>query len=440
MPYSSLLKARLRHCALAALAIGAMAAPAAARAGDLRAGAGRVQITSPASIFPYKVPREHDFVGIHDDVFARALVLDNGKTRTAIVSIEVTQVPEPHDLVADVARAAGTSPDHVMVVATHTHTVPLVFYHGEVNNPAQPAEMARVRAGAVEAVRLAVHALAPARFSHGRGTAQVNVNNGEEAGTPGVFNPAASSDKSLDVVRLTDLAGHPLAVLVNYASHGEVMFRSVTRDGGYEVTGDLPGAVSHMLESLPGGAPVALYLPGAEGDQLPLFKSLQPAVGGMPGTDEGAGGWALLDVQSRRLTQATLAALASLPAGDDSASIKVSAVTAMCQGQHIEVEHPGGRVLGVHDTAPVAIPVAVLRINDLVIAGVGADLASNIGQAIKAASPAVQTTVVSMLAGAVGYVLNDKAYEKPGHGAMGSPIKPGCAPTVLPATVAAAAQ
>jgi hypothetical protein len=226
---------------------------------------------------------------------------------------------------------------------------------------------------------------------------------------------------------------------VNYASHGEVMFRSATRDGGYEVSGDLPGAVSHMLETAPDGAPVVLYTPAAEGDQLPLFKSLQ-AAGRLPATDEGANGWALLDVQARRLAQVALGTIATLPAGDASATIRVAATAAVCPGQHIEIERPSGKVLGARDTAPVTIPVTVLRINDLVIAGVGADLASSIGQAIKTGTPAAQTTVVTMLAGAVGYVLEDKAYDHPGHGAAGSPIKPGCAPTALPAAVAAAAR
>ena len=417
----------------------AVGVPLAAYAGDLRAGAARISITPPPGIFPYKVPRERDFVGVHDDVFARALVLDDGATRAAIVTLEVTQVPQPEAMVADVAKAAGVAPDHVLVIATHTHNVPLTFYHGEVTNPAQPAEMARVRTGAVEAIKAAVAALSPARLSHGRGSAPVNTNNGEAAGITGAFDPVGPSDKSLDLVRLTDSAGKPMALLVNYASHGEVMFRSATKDGGYEVSGDLPGAVSHLLEAAPDGAPVVLYAPAAEGDQLPLFKSLQ-AAGRLPAADEGAGGWALLDVQARRIASAALETIAALPVGAATATIRITATAALCPGQHIEIERPSGRILSVQDTAPVRIPASVLRINDLAIAGIGADLASNIGQAIKAGTPARQTTVVSMLAGAVGYVLEDKAYEHPGHGAVGSPVKPGCAPTALPAAVAAAAR
>jgi hypothetical protein len=36
-----------------------------------------------------------------------------------------------------------------------------------------------------------------------------------------------------------------------------------------------------------------------------------------------------------------------------------------------------------------------------------------------------------MLAGSVGYVLNDAAYAQPTHGVMGSPVRPGCATAAL---------
>ena len=45
---------------------------ATASAGELRAGAAKVSITPTADEFPYVVPREKNFVGVHDEVYARA--------------------------------------------------------------------------------------------------------------------------------------------------------------------------------------------------------------------------------------------------------------------------------------------------------------------------------------------------------------------------------
>ena len=408
-----------------------------AAAASLRAGAAKIDITTPANEFPYVVPREKPIVGVHDHVFARALALDDGTRRVVLVVLEVTQISEPEAVVRAIASAAGVPESSVMLVASHTHNVPLAFFHGgDVTNPTQPRELQRVRDGAAAAARAAVAALQPARIAWARGKAYVNTNNGEETGRKGWFDADASSDKSLDVVRFVDPAGKPIALVLNYASHAEVMFRSVSKDGGYEVTGDLPGAVSSTLESSDRGAPVVLFTPGAEGDQLPLFKSLQPNAE-FAAADAGAGGWALLDAQARRLASAAIDTIATMSAGMSNAAITVSQGSATCPGQRYDVERPSGRILGVHDIAAVNIPLMTMRVGDIVLAGVGADIASDIGVGIKRFAPLPKVTVVTMLAGGVGYVLNDRAYVQPGHGALGSPVKPGCAPLALGKGVAA---
>ena len=411
-----------------------LAAGANAGAAELRAGAARVEITTDRASFPFQLLSEKPFVGVHDPVYARAIALEADGRRVVLVSIEAEQVPESATLVPEIARAAGISPDAVIAEATHTHGVPLVFYHGQPMTPALRAELDRVEHGAVDAAREAVAALRPASIAFARTEAFANMNNGEEKNLKGWFDPRGSSDKSLDLVRISGADGRAIALLVNYATHGEVMFRSVTRDGGYETTGDLPGAVSRILETRGEGAPVVMYTPGAEGDQLPLFKSLQPDAE-LPGTDEGASGWALLDLLARRIAGSAVTTLRVMPAGASDVRLGLASGDAMCPGVK-RSRDPATHAISVADTAPVAIPVTVLRIGDIALAAVGADVASNIGAAIKAGSPVAHTTVMTMRSGAVGYVLNDAAYATPQHGAMGSPIKPGCAPGALTAAVA----
>ncbi len=404
-------------------------------AGELRAGAAKVSITPTANEFPYKVEGERPFVGVHDDLYARALVLEDGTRRVAIVSLAVTKIPNPERVVKRVAEAAKVPESNVLVAATHTHEALLVFLHGEKATPTQLKEIKRLEEGAVAATQQAVAQMRPAKISFVRGEAFVNVNNGEEAGLGTWYDPKGSSDKTLMILRVTDSDGKPLALMLNYATHGEVMFRSVTRDGGYEVTGDLPGAVSRILEGNEAGAPVVLFTSAAEGDQLPLFKSLQPAAQ-LPATDEGAAGWGLLDLLARRLAAAAIDTLAEAKPGTSEVTIEAVSDAVSVPGQHYNVERPSGKILGIEDMGPVSIPVSVIRINDIGIAGVGADIASDIGRAIKAASPLKDTMVVTVTAGMVGYVLNDEAYVNPGHGALGSPVKPGYAEPALSRAIA----
>jgi hypothetical protein len=396
-------------------------------AGELRAGAGKVSITPTADEFPYSVPNEKDFVGVHDDIYARAIVLQDGdsQNRIAIVSVEVTTIPDAGRVVKEVAEAAGVPVSSAIVSATHTHSVPLVFFHGGEPNRIQKEEMERVRQGAVQAVRDAVSHLQPARISFARGEAWVNVNNGEQAGLTTGYDPKGPSEKTLDVVRIETQGVQPLALLVNYASHAEVMFRSVTKGNGYEVTGDLPGAVSRILEGNAAGAPIVLYSAGAEGDQSTIFKSFQYA-GSLPARDEGAAGWGLLGAQANQLASAVVDTVHGMKAGTSNVTFRAASGAVTCPGQRLRLDDQTGKAT-VQDAPPVTIPLSLIRINDIAIAGVGGDVGSEIGRKIRTGLPAPNTIVMTMLAGAVGYIFPDANYERPGHGLMGSPLKPGCA-------------
>jgi hypothetical protein len=411
---------------------GALVLPA--HAGDLRVGAGKASVTPGAADFPYAPsdtvslntgPGERSFVGVHDDVYARALVMDDGVRRAALVVLEVTEVPKADELVKAVARQIGIRESNVMVAATHTHSVPLFSYAGGEPSLREAREIERLKHGALEAVRLAQEHLQPARVAFARGEAWINVNNGEQSGSKEGYDPRGPSDRTLDAVRFDTPEGAPIAVLLNYASHAEVMFRSVTKGDGYEVSGDLPGAVSRLLETLPGPAPLVLFTSAAEADQLTLFKSLT-YTGRLPAADEGAAGWALLDVQARRLSDAALGLLAAMPAGTSQVHLEAATGSASCPGQRLHIDNQTGKVL-VEDKPPVAIPLGVIRINDIVLAGVGGDVASEIGQEFKAASPFADAILISMMGHSVGHIMTDALYEHPGHGLTKSPLKPHCA-------------
>jgi hypothetical protein len=416
----------------------ALAGATSAGAGDLKAGAARVSITPDAQDFPWKEGNEKPFVGVHDPLNARALVLDDGAHKVVLVSVEATLIPTPGEVVKAIAQATGVAETNVMVFAAHTHENPLVFFHTPEPDPTEAKWIARLSLGAVEAARQAMAAEQPAKVSLARGQAFVNVNNGEEKGLTNWFDPTGPSDKTVSLMRVVDPQGKPLAMLVNYASHGESMFRSVTKDGGYEVSGDLPGATARMLEASPKGAPVVLYSAAAEADQLPLFKSLQPDAE-LPGSDQGAGGWSMLDAMARRLAAAVIDTEAAMPAGASDVAVTAARSSVVCPGQRLQRDRQTGQI-SAEARPPVTIPVQVVRVGDIALAGIGGDLGTDIGRQIKSGSPLANTVVISQLAGAVGYVLADASYEHPGHGLMGSPLKAGCAGPALTGAVARLAR
>src|SRR4051794_27011034 len=148
-----------------------LAIPASAA---LRAGAARVDITpAPDAALPMSgyANRTQGFKGIHDPIYVRAIVLDDGTTQAAIVAWELIFVPDAvwAELSPRIAAETGIRVENVIVAAVHDHGAP---------TPA--GEYAKtVQDKAIEAIRLAKSRLQPAKAGYGTGSAYVNVNRRE---------------------------------------------------------------------------------------------------------------------------------------------------------------------------------------------------------------------------------------------------------------------
>ena len=413
----------------------------AAQPGNLRAGAGRVDVTPTPDVFPYAdAYQKPPFIGVHDPVFARALILDDGSTQVAIVVIDATTIPSPKVLNHDLAEAAGIPESNLLLAASHTHSSLMVYYQADLPvlvgerkpDAAQTKEVERIRRGAVEAVRQAKANLRPARLGFGRGRAYLNGYNGGAAPAGGrrdlgAFGfPSGPSDKSLDVLRVDGTDGTPIALLLSYAHPGTVMLHAPSRDGMAEVSGDLLGVTAQFLEKSSSKAPVVLFASGADGDQGSIFRWSTPRIGDLPAQNQGAGAWAILNVMAGYLANATLAVTDSMPEGTDTVKLSATAKGVSCPGQKVRWDAKTDKAT-ITDLPPVPIALNVIRINDIVLAGIAGNVPTELGAKIKAASPSRHTTLIGNTSGTVGYILPDSAYEHPGHDLAGDPLKKGCA-------------
>src|SRR5205823_11372319 len=111
---------RLAFASLVVIAL----APAAVPAAPLRAGAARVEITPPTGYPMWGYGARHDApsTGVHDPLYARAAVLEVGKDRIALVSLDLGRAPTRDRVQAIRQRAAeDAGVQHVFLVASHTH-------------------------------------------------------------------------------------------------------------------------------------------------------------------------------------------------------------------------------------------------------------------------------------------------------------------------------
>src|SRR5690606_20500501 len=218
--------------------------------GPLRVGAARADLT------PTELPA--NYVGVNDPVYARAIVLDNGETRAALLSLDAGGIPTPlwQEVATRVERELAIPAAQLLMGATHTHSVP---------RQTGPDYVDKV----VQSVREAAARLQPARMVWGTGVSYINVNRTMVKPDTGRWgegpNYEGPSDKTVAVLSFDTLDGQPIAVYYNYAVHAVI---SGQLD---EVSGDIPGASSRYIETALGGDAVALWSLGAAGDQNPIF-------------------------------------------------------------------------------------------------------------------------------------------------------------------------
>ncbi len=397
-------------------------------AGSLRAGAAKVDITPTKDMFPINVGQNYG--SVHDPLYVRALVLDNGASKVALIGVDATGLTSGDELIDAVTKELKIPREHLILSATHDHNAP----RGTGDNVRY---FDIVKKGILEAARQANARLQPARIGFGTGKAYVNTNRDEKIGEGYHmgYNPEGPSDKTVAVISVTTPAGDPIAVYTNYAVHGVVMYLAKTQDGHVQITGDLPGATSNYVEDRLKNNSVAVWASGAAGDQNPMFMATYnqdaPDV-----FDEGAAGWGILDVQARRLGEEVVRVTRAIQNTSDRVTLWGATTSVTCPGQQrAEPPKPGVPTAGYRapatvkmvDGEPVTIPLSLLMINDIAVAGVSGEVFTEIGQNLKRDSIFDRTMMITVMPNGIGYIPTDKAYLMPSEKAITNRLKPGCA-------------
>jgi hypothetical protein len=381
---------------------------AASGSAALRVGAAKVDITpAPNAALPMSgyASRTEGFKGIHDPIYVRAIVMDDGATQAAIVAWELIGIPDVvwAELAPRIASDTGIPVENVIVAGVHNHGAPTP----------KDEYAKKVQDAAFAAIRQAKSRLQPAKAGYGTGMVNVSVNR-RERGTDGIvlgYNGEGASDKTVRVMRFDDLAGKPIAVLINYAVHVVVM-----GPDNYQITGDLAGATSRFVEQHYAGKHrsrgdagprmrvpaeqqnadvVAVWTSGAAGDQNPLSNAM---------ADE----WFMVDALGKMLGEAVVRA----------AGTTETKAEARLKGAQTVIECPG-------KTAPVKIRLSLVTVGGVPIAGVSGEVLNPIYQQLARRSPGV--VMITHANGASGYIPHDDAFGEGGYEPTTSRLQPGCA-------------
>jgi neutral ceramidase len=266
----------------------------------------------------------------------------------------------------------------------------------------------------VTAVSRAHASLQPARAGFGTGKANVNSNRRAPDGSGGWMlgnNPDGVSDKTVAVIKFETLSGEPIAILSNYSVHGTVL-----GPANLQISADLPGATSRVVENHYADRVVSPWTSGAAGDQDPIYRV---------GTDfknVAALGQILGDEVIR---------VADAIKTSPRARIRGMQKVVMCAGKRT-VQNPGSnQEYKEEDADPVPIRLSLLVINDIAIAGVSGEVLTNIGARLKKESPFNRTLLVTHTNGSSGYLPDDAAYDQVSYEITATHVKRGCAENAI---------
>lgn len=207
---------------------------------------------------------------VHDELWARCLVLDNGEKRVGLVIIDnIGAGREVYDAARSMLREQGAiPPENLIMAGTHTHSSVSARGPNRLINDGSLSEYQQFLARRIaDGVRRAVNNLQPARIGWGSaseptqvfnrryfmkpGTPTLNPFGGQDQvvmnpgqGNPNLARAAGPTDPEIAFLSVQSIDGKPLALLANYSLH------YVGPSAGSVISADYFGAFADRIQQL----------------------------------------------------------------------------------------------------------------------------------------------------------------------------------------------
>jgi neutral ceramidase len=385
----------------------------------LKGGCAKVNITPPVGVWLSGYGgRNKPSNDVNDELYARALILDNGSDSVAIISVDLLWAPlEMTNQVRQILEdKIGIPEQNVMICATHTHFGPKIYSESKmgpedsdntvdgsyvqtlVKKIADSAYLAHkrmedVKIGAVKGdIPEIVFNRRPTRAD---GSVQTtftlplevtfNFPPEEPALTFGPVDPAAW------VLRVENTDGHIIGSMVNFACHA--VSGSAFSDWFYSISADYPGETMRIVERLESG--VCLFTSGTAGDIVPLRRGKKPRY-----------------EIGRALAGEAIRRLQFVQTSDD---IDIAAMTQEITLPIRQDISPDRIINADKNKTHITTEIQVLRFGDIYILGLPGEILVEIGLEIKKKAGIENLMIAELSNDTIGYVCHSKAYEQGGY-------------------------
>ncbi|POY39046.1 hypothetical protein C3K47_00670 [Solitalea longa] len=210
--------------------------------------------------------RWKNYSGIHDSIFVRTLVFDNGLQKAALVSLDMMIVPPlVVDKVMPKLKKMGFSRAQVYFGATHTHSSAGGWAKGlggwALAGPFNEEMINKVADGIVNGIKRA-------QASSAKCTIGFEAINAADLVSNRLFGDKFPEDPYLRVIKI-EKANHESAMLLSYSAHATCISK---RDN--LISCDYPGMLVQKLEKA-GTCNFATFFAGAVGSMRPVIDSLK---------------------------------------------------------------------------------------------------------------------------------------------------------------------
>lgn len=250
-------------------------------------GTAAVDVTPPFTV-PYLdvVPRHSFFRGVHDPLEARAVVIEAGEHRVALVAVDALGIARrvagpDRDFTDEVRKRihdrCGMLPDHVLLAATHAHSTPDTAGFRPLDQyPGVPQWLDVFRDKIASAVCAAAERREPARLKIGSGMAEglsVSRRMHTTDGCLCAYRNRPPDDQVADwgivdsgvpVFLFERPDGTPAAILMRFTCHPTTVQTQPL------VSADYPGATRRLVETVFGDRAPAVFLQGPCGSTVPV--------------------------------------------------------------------------------------------------------------------------------------------------------------------------
>ncbi|WNJ21012.1 hypothetical protein [Pontibacter sp. G13] len=208
--------------------------------------------------------------GIHDDLWVRVMVLDDGKNRMAIASLDLIGLGSDDVIYIRMLIPESLEIDYTTVMATHTHQGPDVLGMWGPN-PYQTGldeyYMSFVRTQTALAIIQAAQRMRPARLMYAEDLTGA-------AGLVGDSRPPEVKDPGIRIIQAIDAqTDTTLGTLACWANHPETLW-----SGNTEISSDFPHYYREAMEqgvgNLSGTGGICVYVNGAIGGLMTTDTTL----------------------------------------------------------------------------------------------------------------------------------------------------------------------